>query len=275
MLERTFDSLEDLLCRPEGTWSLLDGALAVAKELTPAFHPESTLRRLDDWGQRVRQLIGEARHPRFVAAGVSRVLFEDAGLNPQVPGRERPEGALLPAVVEGGSGIPVLLALVFVEVARRAGHRFEILDVPGGALVRADFGSKLFLFDPSRNGMPVALDEFRHRVAQLMGEKVEFRENWLRPIGPVQVLARLIGALKILSWRAGEHERALTAIRQLLLIKPEDPRELRDSGRLLFLLGRLPEAVRAFETYLDRNPHGDDAEVVRMLLTEARASLYL
>jgi regulator of sirC expression with transglutaminase-like and TPR domain len=59
----------------------------------------------------------------------------------------------------------------------------------------------------------------------------------------------------------------------MLVIRPEDPREIRDRGRLLFLLGRLGEAIRAFESYLAHNPRGEDADVVRMLIQEARAGL--
>ena len=273
MSVRALDELNDLLSRPEGRWTLAEGALVASRLERPELDRNTVLAHLDELGVRARAAVGVAWHPRFVAAGIARVLFDEEGFAAIEPGKETPEALMLDRVLETGVGAPVVLSLLFIEIARRAGVRFEPLALPGLALVRHDFGGERFLFDPARDATPMTLEEVRRAVSASAKGKVEFREGWLRPVTREQLLARLIAGLKALYWRGGNYERALAAIQLMLSIRPDDPREIRDSGRLQFLLGRYRDAIDAFESYLSHNPHGEDADAVRMLLLEARAGL--
>ncbi len=266
-------SLNELLSRPEGSWTLAEGALAIARLDRPEVDAAAVLKALDELGEQVRAAVGGAWHPRFVAAGISRVLFVEYGFAAPEPGCEGPECLRLDQVLAERAGAPIMLALLWIEVARRAGHRFEVVAFPGSPLLRCDRDGVPYLFDPARDGFPMSLDDVRRMVVEGSQGKLEFREGWLRPVTREQVLARVIAGLKSLYWRAGHYDHTLRAIRMLLAIRPDDPREIRDSGRLLFLQGRYHDAISAFESYLSHNPHGEDADVVRMLLLEARAGL--
>lgn len=273
MQSDALDSLTDLLARPEGTWTLAEGALALARLAHPDLDPTPVLEALDALGQRGREAVGRARHPRFAAAGLARLLFEEEAFSVVRAGEETFDALRLDCLLERRAGTPGLLALLFAEIARRAGFRFEPIALPGMSLLRTDHAGAPFLLDPSRGGLPLSVDDVKRMVADASGGTAEFREGWLRPLSREQVLARLLGHAKALLWRGGDHERALVAIRLLLAIRPDDPREIRDSGRLLFLLGRYREAIMAFESYLQHNPHGEDAEAVRRLMLEARSGL--
>jgi len=266
------DALAELLSRPEGTWSLADGALAIARLDRPDLDVDAQLRKLDDLGRRARERVGRARHPRFVAGAVARVLIDDARMT--VSDRlDAPEHCFIDRVLAGGPATPTLLALLFIEVARRAGFRFEGVGLPGRFLVRRDDARRCHLFDALERFEPIDLSRCAEIVHQATGGRVQFRDGYLRPITPSQMLARIAANLKAIYWRAGDYERALAAVQMILTIRPDDPREIRDRGRALFLLKRYGEAIRSFESYLAHNPRGEDADVVRMLLQEARAGL--
>ncbi len=271
------ETLSELLARPEGRWSLAEGALAVARLRDPGLSFEAIAASMDELGAEARAAVGGARHPRFVAAGVGRALFERRGFVAVPQGDEYPEALYIDRALETRRALPSLLVLLFIETARRAGFRFSAIALPGMTLLRHDSGERPFLFDPVRAARPVTLDEVRGMVASALAGKTpkppEFREGWLRPLTQEQLLARMLTNLKALYWRAGDYDAALGAIRLLLAIRPDDPREIRDSGRLLFLLTRYRDAIGAFETYLSHNPRGEDADAVRMLLLEARAGL--
>ncbi|MBP7149645.1 MAG: tetratricopeptide repeat protein [Acidobacteria bacterium] len=266
-------ALSDLLSRPEGSWSLADGALAIARLGRPGLDPGVSIGKLDRLGEAARAVVGQARHPRFVSAGIARVLFQDERFRIASEAENDVASCYLDAVLQRRTGTPTLLALVFIEVARRCSTRFEGVVLPGRFLLRHDQGERLSLYDPERGARPVTIDECRRLVNESTGGRVEFREAFLRPITPSQMLARIVGNLKAVFWRVADHEMALEAVRLLLTIRPDDPREIRDRGRLLFLLGRFKDAIAAFEEYLAHNPRGEDADVVRMLLLEARAGL--
>lgn len=266
-------ALNELLARPEGSWTLADGALAIARLARPNLDPAAAFEHLEELGGKARLAVGQASHPRFVAAGIARTLFVVEGFRVWTAGGESASGLHLDRLFETKVGAPPLLAVLFIEVARRTGFRFEPIALPGASLLRRDHRGAAHLFDPAAGAREVTLDECRRIAARGAGAQAEFREGWLRPVSSKQVLARLLGALKAAHWRASEHDYALAATEMLLAIRPDDPREIRDFGRLLFLQGRYREAVEAFESYLAQNPAGEDADAVRMLLIEARAGL--
>ncbi len=271
-MARPIELLADLLSQPEGAWSLADGALAVAHVETPDCDVSMARAQLEALGKAARNHLGDASHPRFAAAAVSRVLFLEKGYRGCTDAEETPDTAMLDVMLRTRIGTPNLLSILFVETARRAGLRFSGVSLPGRFLLRQEHGDQFFLFDPQAEGRPVSIAQCKELVSS-NGRRIEFREAFLRPLTNAQMLARLVSHLKSIYWRAGAHERALLTVRMLLTIRPDDPREIRDQGRLFYLMGKLPEAISAFENYLHHNPRGEDAEAVRMLLLEARASL--
>lgn len=273
MRDTAHQALGELLSRPVGSWTLAEGALAIARLGADDLDAAAAIARLDALGVAARAAIGGARHPRFVASGIARVLFEEEGFRLAEESESLPETCMLDRVLETRVGSSTLLALVFMEVARRTGFRYESVSMPGHLLLRTGHGQEVFLFDPDRQGRPVSIAEARRMVAEASGGRIEFREGYLRPLSPPQLLARILGNLKAISWRLTDLLAALDAVELLLAIRPDDPREIRDRGRLLFLMGQLGEAIGAFESYLAHNPRGEDADIVRMLLVEARAGL--
>lgn len=273
MPQRALELLADLLSQPEGSWGLADGALAIARLETPELDPREAREALDLLGRGARKHLGTASHPRFAAAAISRVLFFDERFQIATGENETPVTAMLDQVLAQRVGVPTALALIFIEVARRTGQRAHAVALPGRLLLRLDSPDQFHLFDPQAQGRPITIDQCRQLVAEATGGRGEFREAFLRPLSASQLLARLVAHLKAIYWRRGDHDRALVTVRLLLTIRPDDPREIRDKGRLYYLMGRLAEAIHAFEEYLHHNPRGEDAEAVRMLLLEARASL--
>lgn len=278
MTARSITALEDLLSQPEGSWTLADGALAIARIESPELNSETYLTRLTDMANVVRRRAGDARHPRFFAGALSRAVFDEFGLRCEPTlddgSAEDVGSCLIDRVIDQrATACPTLMALLMIEVARLAGSRFEAISIPGRLLLRRDANSDPFLFDPLQGGRPVTQEECREIVANASAGQAEFREGYLRPITPTQLLARIVANLKATYWRASEYERAHDAVRLMLVIRPDDPREIRDLGRVLFLLKRYKRAIESFEVYLSHNPRGEDADVVRMLIEEARAGL--
>lgn len=264
--------LSDLLSRPDGTWRLAEAALAVARLGRPGLEESSSLAEIDRIARIARARLGDAEHPRFAAGSLARTLFDDEGFRCVRTGLEA-EHCYLDRALETRVLGPELATILVLEVARLARVRFGAIGLPGRLLVRRDRGETPFLFDAARRMTPVSIDECRRIVSDGSGGRASFSDGFLRPITPEQLVCRLIARVKEIFWHANRFEDALGSVRLMLTVRPDDPREIRDRGRLLFLLGRLPDAIRAFETYLVHNPRGEDADVVRMLIQEARAGL--
>jgi regulator of sirC expression with transglutaminase-like and TPR domain len=76
--------------------------------------------------------------------------------------------------------------------------------------------------------------------------------------------------LKHVYLTSGDFERALGVVERLLLVSPDDPRELRDRGFLLAHLGRPSAAIADLESYLTRNPAAPDADSIQTRLAWLR-----
>ena len=266
-------ALREVLSRPEDSTSLTAGALAIARLGGRLPDGAAVERALDELAGTLALAVGVAAHPRFLLAGVARALFDQLGWTTAKAGAERAEDFFIDEAVAARRAAPHLLALIVAEAAERAALPIHPVAAPGAALLRADGWGKAAFLDLARRGRPLTPDECRALAVAACGGRLEFSEGWLRAAVREQSLARVATGLKAFHWRIGAYDLALEAIDLLLAIRPEDPREVRDRGRLLFLQGRLREAIGAFETYLSRNPHGQDADAVRMLLLEARTTL--
>ena len=83
---------------------------------------------------------------------VSNHLYEDLGFRGNEQDYYDPKNSLLPDVLDRRLGIPITLALVYCEVARRAGVRARGVSFPGHFLVRVDA--------IGREDAPLAVDPF-------------------------------------------------------------------------------------------------------------------
>ena len=89
---------------------------------------------------RFRRIAADPGHEAPLAARVdalNRYLFNELGFFGNREHYDDPRNSCLNEVLDRRTGIPITLALVYIEVARRAGLRAEGVNFPGHFLVRA------------------------------------------------------------------------------------------------------------------------------------------
>lgn len=119
------------------------GALAIAAGAQPGLDPDRWLRELDRLAAAVPAGSG--------VTGVLRVLFEEEGFTGNTTDYYDPRNSLLPHVLRRRTGIPITLAVVTIEVGRRAGVRLQGVGMPGHFLVReAETGVHVDVFSGGR-----------------------------------------------------------------------------------------------------------------------------
>ncbi|MDA8045945.1 MAG: transglutaminase-like domain-containing protein, partial [Actinomycetota bacterium] len=129
----------DLVRRPEPEVPLDEAALLISAAADPGLDVDAQMARLDDLGARVGSDEPDA---------VSRLLFGELGLRGDRDGYYQPVNSYLDRVLDRGLGIPITLAVLLVEVGRRAGVVLEAVGMPGHFLVR-DPARPGTLIDPS------------------------------------------------------------------------------------------------------------------------------
>jgi regulator of sirC expression with transglutaminase-like and TPR domain len=150
---------------------------------------------------------------------------------------EDPRNSFLNEVLERRTGIPITLALLYMEVARRAGVNVEGVNAPRHFLLRCR----------ARRGLPyddLIIDAF-HGGALLQPDH-ELMPRATKP----QILVRMLLNLKQLYVRMHSFPQAHAVTELLLAVDPSALNELRDRGLLSYHLRDFSSALRDLETYL-------------------------
>ncbi|MFE0737660.1 MULTISPECIES: transglutaminase-like domain-containing protein [Streptomyces] len=187
---------------------------------------------------------------------------------------QRLESSLLHEVLRRRRGLPILLSVVWMEVARRAGAPVYGLGLPGHFVVGFGDPAELNLADPFAGGRPLTGADAELLVASATGESLD--RSMLRPADPGAIVLRILNNIR--AWAAPRPERsdvALWAV-ELSLLLPSHPARLRyERAELLvrrgdFLTGAVE--MEAYARVMDAvDP--DAAVTIRRRAQAARARL--
>lgn len=168
----------------DGTPDLLDAALEIARAANPDSDPDAARADLDRLAVGVTDL-----------EGLVRRLYAEEGFRGDTVDYYDPRNSSITEVLTRRVGIPITLAVVCLEVGRRAGVALEPIGMPGHFLVHP-VGSDRHL-DPFTGEL---LDREqcvrRFRESTGLGPSVPFDDGLLAPVGAVAVLVRMLTNLR-------------------------------------------------------------------------------
>ena len=168
---------------------------------------------------------------------------------------DRLDSSLLHAVLRRRRGLPILLSIVWTEVARRAGIEAHLVGLPGHFVVGLGGDG---LVDPYSGGGPITTAATQVR-------------SW----GPVETLERVLANIR--RW-AGQPDRLalrLQAVELALLLPRHDAGLRRERGELAVRLGDFAGGAGDLEAYAEavEPVQPELAEAVRRSARSARARL--
>jgi regulator of sirC expression with transglutaminase-like and TPR domain len=173
------------------------------------------------------------------------------------------QSSLLHEVLRRRRGLPILLAVLWVEVGRRAGVAVYPVGMPGHFLVGVgDPDGDHVLVDAYRGGIVVSLSEAERLAVDSVG--IALTPSHLRPTEPVDLLMRLLTNIRVyaagLTASLDNVTTRLWAV-ELSLLLPRHPVDLRrERAELLVRVGGFVEASAEFERFAaaveGANPEG-------------------
>ncbi|MCH6162383.1 transglutaminase-like domain-containing protein [Streptomyces marispadix] len=218
-----------------------------------------------------------ARTPEEWARALGRLLGRDEGFH-GVPGDyRRLDSSLLPSVLRRRRGLPILLSVVWMEVARRAGAPVYGVGLPGHFVVGfGDPTGEHALADPYNGGRLLTSGDLELLVAGATGARVPLSAAMLHPSGPLEIVLRILNNIR--AWAAARPEQSgvqLWAL-DLSLLLPHRPARLRqERARLLVERGDFRGGAAELEEYASAISAMEpaEAEKLRRAARAARARL--
>ena len=111
--------------------NLAEGALLVALEEHPRLDVDEYLDRLEALADNVRRRMGSGEPEIFRLGHLHHELFDEAKFNGNAQNYYDVRNSFLNEVIDRKVGLPITLATVFIDVARRVGSMRRASDSPG------------------------------------------------------------------------------------------------------------------------------------------------
>ncbi len=229
------------------------------------------------------------RTPMEWALALQRVLGDGHGFHGTPADYGRLSSSLLQEVLRRRRGLPILLSVLWIEVARRAGANVHGVALPGHFVVAfgdpadpvgttdppgtADLSS-LVLVDPFQGGRVLRGEDAETLVAGATGGPL--KPEMLLPADPLDVVQRVLNNIR--AWAGGrpEHRPVQLWALDLILLLPRHPAKLRyERARLLVTMGDYLGGAAAMEEYAEVIGSFDpeSADAIRVRARSAKAHL--
>jgi regulator of sirC expression with transglutaminase-like and TPR domain len=229
---------------------------------------------LDGYGERVRAHGPEKLDALGKVQALRRVLADEEGFWGDTVSYESPENSFLDRVLARKKGLPITLAVVYLEVGRRAGIPLFGVSFPGHFLVACPSEEGKLVVDPFQGGAILTEAGCQDLLARV-APQVKFQPRLLSA-APVKVIAwRMLTNVKRAWLERADGERAARAVDLLLALHPDHPGELRARATILSALGAYKAALADVERCLKLSPDAPDQLQLEMTAQALRHRLEL
>ena len=242
---------------------LAPAALAIARVEYPSLDSRPYLAMLDRMGEEAAARIGVPDVSQEASLrAFSEYLYDEQGFAGNHERYDDPRNSFLNEVLDRRTGIPISLAVIYLEVARRAGLRVDGVNFPGHFLLRAGrdsapSGTDVVIIDPFHGGAQLSSYDCRQLLRQHVGDEAAFDTSLLLPATRHDIVVRMLVNLKRLYVRMRSFPQARFISTLLLGVDPSAISELRDRGLLAYHLQDFAAALRDLEEYLRLAPKSE------------------
>ncbi len=263
------------LVADDGQFSQIEAAIAIAHDEEPSLDVQSVLSQIDTLAARLKQRLAADTGAMQRLRYLNRYFFQELGFAGNVNDYYDPHNSYVHRVLATRRGIPITLALLYIEMAQQIGLDARPVSFPGHFLVKLKMPQGKVVIDPftgqslSREALDERLAPYRRRQG-LVGDFEAPLGLFLQAASGRDVLARMLRNLKEIHRSAERWPQWLAVQQRLVLLLPEAWEELRDRALVLAELGEHRAAVDDLQDYLEHRPDADDARALNQRLAELR-----
>ena len=268
-----------MLVADDASLSLVEAAASIAQDENPQLDVQAVLAETDALAARLRRRLPADAVPLQRLRVLNRFFFQELGFAGNLNHYHDPRNSYLHEVLRSRRGIPITLAVLYIEFAQQIGLVAQGVSFPGHFLIklRLKQGQRQgeVLIDPF-TGHSLSRDELGElllpyqRSQGLVGEDEVPLGLFLRSATAREVLARMLRNLKQIHLGDEAWAQLLAVQRRLVVLLPDDWEERRDRGLAYAELGCSGEAADDLAAYLENRPAADDSRALAERLAELR-----
>jgi len=261
------------LVAEDASLPLLETAVAIAQHDYPRLDVQATLAEIDTLAAKLKRRLAADAAPMQRLRLLNRFFFQELGFSGNVNDYYDPRNSYVHCVLETRRGIPITLALLYVELANQVGLDACGISFPGHFLAKVHMPQGEIVIDPftgqsmSRDALDALLVPYRRRGARSgLGDAP--LGSFLQPARPREVIARMLRNLKEVFRSSQDAPRLLGIAERLVILLPDAWEERRDRGLVHAALGARFPAMADLAGYLQHAPDAPDRPAIRKRLAE-------
>jgi regulator of sirC expression with transglutaminase-like and TPR domain len=269
------------LVADDATLPLTEAALSIAQDDHPRLDTQAVLAEIDGLAARLKRRVPADASSVHKLRLLNRFFFHELGFGGNLNDYYAAGNSYLDQVLATRRGIPISLAVLYIEIAHQVGLAARGVSFPGHFLVklRLQGGQQPgeVVIDPlsgqslSREQLEERLLPYKRRQG-LVGEFDVPLGLFLQAASGREVVARMLRNLKEIHRSAEDWPRLLAVLDRLVILLPDAHEERRDRGLAAAELGRHEAAADDLAYYLAHRPQAEDRAALGQRLVELRAS---
>ena len=248
------------LVQTDDDFALFEAVVCLAQDEYPELDVQGVLGEVDALLARVKRRLASDAGPVQKLRILNTFFFQDLGFGGNVNDFYDPDNSFMHTLLRTRRGIPISLAVLWMELAQGLGLSVRGVSFPGHFMVKVHLPMGQAVIDPlcgkslSREQLSEQLEPFRRRSGLLDEFEVPLG-LYLQAALPREILVRMLRNLKEIFTMQMDWERLLAVQERLVILLPDSWPEYRDRGLAHAELGHSDDALSDLECYLD---HAED-----------------
>ena len=267
------------LVQSDAHFPLLEAASCLAQDEYPDLDVQQLLSDVDQLQARLKRRVPADASMLQKLRLLNQFFFRDLGFGGNLNNYYDPDNSYINAVLKTRRGIPITLAVLWLELASGLGLNARGVAFPGHFMVKVNLPKGQVVIDPftgqslSREELSERLEPFRQRrLADSEGDS-----EYDTPIGlylqsapPRDIISRMLHNLKEIHRTQEDWPRLIAVVDRLIVLHPDAWAEYRDRGLAWAVQGQPARAVPDLEQYLANAETAPDIDGVAQRLAQLR-----
>lgn len=259
------------LVQQDDSIPLFEAALSIAQDADPHVDLTAIEAEVDEFAARLRQRFASDASSIQKLRLLNHFFYHELGFAGNINNYYDPGNSYLHRVIHSRRGIPISLAVVYMEIGQQIGLDIKGISFPGHFLMKLSVQSGEIVIDPF-NGVSLSREELEERLEPYLQHQ-RFPgstplSEYLHAAHPRDILVRMLRNLKALFMEKGRWQELLLVQQRLVILLPHEVIERRDRGLAHAYLDHPLEALADLHAYLKERPDAPDSDKLRRRLPE-------
>jgi regulator of sirC expression with transglutaminase-like and TPR domain len=266
------------LVQSDAGFPLLEAAIALAQDEYPDLDVAQALADVDQLAARLKRRLPSDAGPLQKLRLLNQFFFRDLGFAGNVNDFHDPDNSYLNVVLRTRRGIPVSLAVLWLELAQGLGLAARGIGFPGHFMLKVNLPNGQVVIDPlsglslSRESLLERLEPYRQE-GDLIDGSLASLSPFLQTATPREIIARMLRNLKDIHSLERDWARLIAVQDRLVVLQPLAWAEYRDRGQAYAQQGQFRAALADLELYLAQVQGAQDRGAVAWQVSEMKRSI--